>query len=147
MRAQKGLGEEKDEPRRSLFARLRRRVLQAGAVLLVLVIVLAVAGAVWEQSAAQSFAQDFPPAGELVTLADGRRMHFVSRGEGEPTVVLESGLGDSGRSWDVIADEIATTTRVISYDRAGYGWSDPSDAPSDARSITEDLHEGLAALG
>ena len=44
--------------------------------------------------------------------------------QGNPTVVLESGGGMSSNEWALVQPEVAKFTRVCSYDRAGYGWSD-----------------------
>ena len=40
-------------------------------------------------------------------------------GEGEPTVVLESGFGGDHQTWEQIVPQLAETTRVCTYDRAG----------------------------
>jgi pimeloyl-ACP methyl ester carboxylesterase len=42
---------------------------------------------------------------------------------------------------------LAKTTRVCSYDRAGYGWSDAVAPPRDADHIVMELHGLLAAAG
>jgi pimeloyl-ACP methyl ester carboxylesterase len=42
--------------------------------------------------------------------------------------------------WDWVQPEVAKTTRVCAYDRAGMGWSDPGPSPRDARQITNELH-------
>ncbi|HEY1801146.1 MAG TPA: alpha/beta hydrolase, partial [Terriglobales bacterium] len=39
------------------------------------------------------------------------------------------------------------TTRACSYDRAGYGWSDPSPKPRDAKTIAQELHALLSSSG
>jgi len=60
-------------------------------------------------------------------------------GKGSPTVVLDSGLGGSSLDWLRIQPEIAKFTRVCSYDRAGYGWSDPSLEPRTSLQIAKEL--------
>ncbi|NIV92434.1 alpha/beta fold hydrolase [candidate division KSB1 bacterium] len=42
--------------------------------------------------------------------------------------------------WNEIQKELAKTTRVVTYDRAGYGWSDASPFPRTAKEIAEELH-------
>jgi pimeloyl-ACP methyl ester carboxylesterase len=42
---------------------------------------------------------------------------------------------------------IAATTRVCSYDRPGYGWSDPSDTPRDAETVGRELDALLKSAG
>jgi pimeloyl-ACP methyl ester carboxylesterase len=67
----------------------------------------------------------FPPPGELVDVG-GYRIHLHRRGRGEPTVVLDSALAGTTLSWADVAPVLSESTRVVSYDRAGFGWSDPS---------------------
>ena len=67
--------------------------------------------------------------------------------EGGPTVILESGLGASSAVWGWVQPEVAKTTRVCSYDRAGMGWSDPGSQPRDAKHIAQELHTLLANAG
>jgi pimeloyl-ACP methyl ester carboxylesterase len=55
-------------------------------------------------------------------------------------VLIEAGLGDSSISWRLVQQEVAKTTRVCSYDRAGMGWSERGPLPRDARHITGELH-------
>jgi pimeloyl-ACP methyl ester carboxylesterase len=68
-----------------------------------------------------------------------------SREQGRPTVILESGLGDSYISWRKVQPEIAKFARVCSYDRAGLGFSDSSSRPRTSRVIAEELHGLLQA--
>ena len=83
----------------------------------------------------------FPPPGRLIDLA-GLSLHLHEQGRGEPTVVLESGLTASSLSWSHVQPEMAKFTRVVSYDRAGLGWSDPCRTP---RTVDQMIGE-LASL-
>jgi pimeloyl-ACP methyl ester carboxylesterase len=76
--------------------------------------------------------------GELVDVG-GRRLHLHCAGSGTPTVVLESGLGETGAYWGWISTALAPDTRVCVYDRAGRGWSDPAPAAQDGVAVTTDL--------
>ena len=58
-----------------------------------------------------------------------------------------SGATDSSRQWDKGQLEVAHATRVCSYDRAGFGWSDPSSMPRSARQMATELHTGLVKAG
>jgi pimeloyl-ACP methyl ester carboxylesterase len=71
---------------------------------------------------------------------DGRIMHIDCTGEGTPTVILESGIGDDWLIWQAVQPELSEATRVCSYDRFGLGWSEPSSGPRDAVSIAAQLH-------
>ena len=45
------------------------------------------------------------------------------RGSGHPAVVLEAGIAASSISWSLVQNRIAEFATVVSYDRAGFGWS------------------------
>jgi pimeloyl-ACP methyl ester carboxylesterase len=53
----------------------------------------------------------------------GRQLHIDVRGHGGPVVVLEAGIAASSISWSLVQDRVAQFTTVVSYDRAGFGWS------------------------
>lgn len=83
--------------------------------------------------------------GKLVDMGGGRQMHINCTGDGNPTVVLDSGLGDTYISWRAVQPEIAKFTRVCSYDRAGLGYSDPSPEPRTSKVMAQELHALLQA--
>jgi pimeloyl-ACP methyl ester carboxylesterase len=56
-----------------------------------------------------------------------RTLRWVESGAGEPAVVLEAALGQPGSLvWAGVLVAVAAHTRVIAYDRAGAGASDPA---------------------
>jgi L-ascorbate metabolism protein UlaG (beta-lactamase superfamily)/pimeloyl-ACP methyl ester carboxylesterase len=77
----------------------------------------------------------------------GRKIHMDCTGSGSPTVVLESGATSFAMDWLLVQPDVAKTTRVCSYDRAGSGWSDPSGHPETAEGTVADLHAALTAAG
>lgn len=81
------------------------------------------------------------PPGELVDV-DGHLMHLSCMGEGDRTVLLEAGLGDISLMYRPLQEELAATTRVCAYDRAGLGWSEPGPAPRTGEQMVAEL-EGL----
>ena len=88
----------------------------------------------------------YPPPGKLFEV-DGSRMHVQSGGTGSPTVILEAGLGAMSSGWCWIQTEIEKFTHVISYDRAGLGWSDADTAHPSGLRIAWRLHKLLQASG
>lgn len=88
--------------------------------------------------------RDFPPTGELVQLEDGRELHLDCRGEGQPTVVFQSG-GDvlGALAWRPVHDEISQFTRTCAYSRAGILWSDPARGQFDPEEVVSDLEAAL----
>jgi pimeloyl-ACP methyl ester carboxylesterase len=81
----------------------------------------------------------YPMPGQLIDVG-GHRLHLHCTGAGNPTVVLEPGLGEASSAMAWIAPAVANETRVCVYDRAGRGWSDPADGPQDAAETATDLH-------
>jgi pimeloyl-ACP methyl ester carboxylesterase len=72
----------------------------------------------------------------------GRRLHMLTEGSGRPVVVLESGIAASSLNWARLQKLAAGLTTVVSYDRAGFGWS---DAPAHGCTAA-DAARDLAAL-
>jgi pimeloyl-ACP methyl ester carboxylesterase len=70
----------------------------------------------------------------------GYRLHLNCTGSGSPTVVIDAGAGDWSASWGWVQPEVAKTTRICTYDRAGMGWSEPSPYPRTAREFAKELH-------
>jgi pimeloyl-ACP methyl ester carboxylesterase len=65
-----------------------------------------------------------PPKGQFVEV-DGVRLHYIERGQGEPTVVLLHGLGSTSEDFEIsgVLETCAMHRRVIAFDRPGYGYS------------------------
>ncbi|MBI5965915.1 MAG: alpha/beta hydrolase [Chloroflexi bacterium] len=107
---------------------------------MVLIIGLALVGAIYESLAEAADAKAYPPPGQLVDVG-GYRLHINCIGVGSPTVIIEAGLGDWSTSWGgTVQPEVSKTTRVCTYDRAGMGWSDPGPLPRDAAHFAKELH-------
>lgn len=99
-------------------------------------------GFLYESLAKARDQRNYPPPGRLVDV-DGCRMHVQTTGCCLPTVVLESGLGGMSSAWGWIQPEAAKFSRVVSYDRAGLGWSDPGFGLKTAVSAAQRLHSVL----
>jgi hypothetical protein len=84
------------------------------------------------------------PIGRRVDIG-GRSLHIVCMGEGPHTVVLESGAAVGFYEWWLVQNALRDQIRTCSYDRAGFGWSDPSSQRSVAGYIA-DLHELLRGV-
>lgn len=100
---------------------------------------LAILGFFYEAVAEAADAKAYPPPGQLVDVG-GYRLHINCTGTGGPTVVIEAGLGDWSTGWGFVQTEVAKTTRVCTYDRAGWGWSDEGPLPRDAAQFARELH-------
>jgi len=95
------------------------------------------AGAVFQFSMTLWESHLYPPPGKLVDIG-GLRLHINCTGAGSPTVIMEAGPNDSSVIWQLVQPEISRFTRVCSYDRAGFGWS---DAPNEARTSVNIANE------
>jgi pimeloyl-ACP methyl ester carboxylesterase len=79
-----------------------------------------------------------------------RRLHILGKGEAQgPTVVFEAGLSQyaANTTFSIVQAALASSARVVSYDRAGLGWSDPAPEGWTMDGMAADLHELLKAAG
>ena len=94
-----------------------------------------------QSASASDSVNPYARAQQLVDVGNGRRLNLYCSGSGAPTVVLDAGLdGSSMYTWRKVQPLIAKHVRVCSYDRAGYGFSDPGVRPDDTSAHVEDLH-------
>src|SRR5215469_2490136 len=95
------------------------------------------------------FAADVPtpaPPGKLVDLG-GHRLHVNCTGRGRPIVVVEDGLGDFSFDWTLVQSRVSRFTRICTYDRAGYAWSDSGPMPRTFAQLNLELKDALGKLG
>jgi len=109
-------------------------------------LLLAFAGAIYQTVATRYAAQRNPEPGRLVDIG-GRLLKLHCSGVGAPVVILESGLGDFLDEWKQVQPAVAAFTRVCSYDRAGYGESDPGLMPRTSAQIARELRMLLQSAG
>lgn len=84
----------------------------------------------------------------LMTDIGDLRLHIDCRGEGDVTVLFEAGLGGNALEWEAVRRQLGAGVRHCSYDRAGYGWSDPAGVPRTAWQLAREArllmhHAGL----
>jgi pimeloyl-ACP methyl ester carboxylesterase len=102
-------------------------------------VILAIAGMIYQTAATEADQRKYPPPGVLVNV-DGYKMHIYCIGEGNPTILLDHVAGGSSVDWALIQPKLAEYTRVCAYDRAGFGWSDYSPAPRTMKSQVNELY-------
>jgi pimeloyl-ACP methyl ester carboxylesterase len=127
--------------RRHLAGRGRWFVVPAAGTLLL----LAVGGGIATVGAALGTGAPAMP-GQLLDVG-GRRLYIECSGTGSPAVVLQSGIGESTADWAAIAHDVAASTTVCVYDRAGHGRSDEASGPQDGIALATDLHGLLERAG
>ncbi len=116
------------------------------AALLLALVALALIGAGYQAVATRADARNYPPPGRLVDIG-GYRLHIYCLGKGSPTVILDALFPGTVSNWAWVQPEVAKTTRVCAYDRAGLGWSDSGPEPRDAMQHARELHALLANAG
>ena len=118
---------------------MKRKLFRISSIVLLAIVILALGTVIAGQIAKVSLKQKYPAPGQLVDVG-GYKLHLYCIGEGSPTVILAAGLGDFSAIWDTVQPEIAKSTRVCSYDRTGYGWSDTSPFAPTIGNMAEELH-------
>ena len=88
------------------------------------------------------------PPGELISLGDFR-LHTVVDGpkNDKPTVVIEGGGGLATNYYHWLNEGLKDSLRVFRYDRAGIGYSDPSNTLRSPEIIAKELHKLLRKSG
>jgi pimeloyl-ACP methyl ester carboxylesterase len=99
-------------------------------------------GAIYQAWGTRKDRRVYPPPGRLVDLGT-HRLHLLESGSGGPTILLEAGLMSTVLSWSELQHALAGSFRVVTYDRAGMGWSDLGPMPRTADRIVEELHSLL----
>ncbi|MEU5438936.1 alpha/beta hydrolase [Streptomyces sp. NPDC020719] len=96
---------------------------------------------------AQAMSAIVPGGVKRGELACGRRvLRWVEAGTGGPTVVLDAASGTPALTWTPVVSALAGHTRVIAYDRAGLGASDPA-MPVTVNSAVDDLSALISHTG
>ena len=116
-------------------------VLLIVALVLVLLAVLNYAVARWAE-------RRHPPEGKFIEV-DGTRLHYSDRGTGRPVVLLH-GNAVTGADYNTsgVAERLAGTYRVITFDRPGFGHSArPRGRRWTAGEQADLIHAALVQLG
>src|SRR5438552_9670650 len=74
-------------------------------------------------------------------------LYREGRGSGGPSVVFDSGLSATGRSWSQVAPQAAALARVCTYDRANTGRSERAPTPRTSQDLVNDLRTLLKNAG
>lgn len=75
--------------------------------------------------------------------AGGPLVRMLKTGNGQPTVVFESGSGGPLETWVRVQPDVSEFACTISYDRAGNGLSEKGPVPRDGTTIATELHAAL----
>ncbi|WP_339173236.1 alpha/beta hydrolase [Solibacillus sp. FSL R5-0691] len=86
----------------------------------------------------------YPAIGEFVEV-DGKKMHVYTKGQGDNTIVLLSGLATPAPALDFepLINELSKTNQVVVVEPFGYGWSDLTDKERTVKNIVEETRAAL----
>lgn len=134
--------ERQKSQRSGCLARIARFLIWTVGILAILLF----AGYIYQRQITTADFEQYPAPGQLVDVG-GYSLHIHCTGQGSPTVIVDAGNGDFSLGWVGIQPEVAKFTRICTYDRAGYGWSDPSPKPRTAKVMADELHTLLSNAG
>lgn len=89
--------------------------------------------------------QRYLPPGVLVDVG-GRKLHVEDHGGDGVPLVIETGAGTVSRSWMEFIPRLRKLGRVVTYDRAGYGWSDAASWRHSGMQVADDLATALRVV-
>ncbi|MHB8472245.1 MAG: alpha/beta hydrolase [Gammaproteobacteria bacterium] len=118
------------------------KIIRGSLVLLGIAALVATGGSVYQVWATAHDMNAHPAPGKMIDVGN-LHYHLNCMGTGSPTVILEAGLGENSLSWYPVQADIAKTTRVCAYDRAGLGWSDGANDPMSPEQVARNLQKLL----
>ena len=110
-------------------------------ILLTILVLIAASGSFYELMLSQTY----PAPGQFVVVGD-HQLHLRKMGEGSPTIILEAGSAESSLIWRDLPEQLAKFAAVVSYDRAGYAWSEKAKTPRTGENIVSELYAALQKL-
>lgn len=131
---------DREQRQRGFLFYVKRALL----VLIILLVGIPLTGVIYQAAAEASDRQAYPPPGQMVNV-DGHLIHINCTGAGSPTVILEAGAYSFSTEWYWVQQQLASTNKVCSYDRAGNGWSEPAAGQRDGLTLVRELHDLLIA--
>lgn len=112
------------------------------------ILLLLVLGFAYQSYANRRDVEKFPPPGKLIRIThEDVNLHLHCQGQGDVTVILEAGQGDSSLNWAEVQSAVSAFTQVCAYDRPGLGWSSPATNVLTSQQIAENLHCALEGAG
>src|SRR3989338_11705778 len=103
------------------------------------IVALAGIGALYQYVGTKLDEQKYPPIGRMVDVG-GYKLHMIESGQNSngPIIVMDAGSGCNSLDWQLVQPEIAKFARVITYDRAGNGWSEASPLPRTSENVVKE---------
>ncbi len=111
-------------------------------ILSVSIVLLLLVGFVFQSYSSYVDSTSFDKRGEMIDIG-GYSLYVEDTGTGKVTVIFDAGMGDDSSVWNKVVEEVSQFSRVITYDRAGLGWSEESPHDRDSKVIVAELHSVL----
>ncbi|MFD0713372.1 alpha/beta fold hydrolase [Paenibacillus sp. GCM10027626] len=126
----------------------RKRRLSIGFRLLLIVLILLLSGGIWQNEMMKVEFRKYLPKGQIYQI-NSHDIHLYGVGQGESTIVFISGSGTPSAFTDFyyLQNELQPYSRTVSYDHAGFGWSEKTNIPRTIDIVVEELHELLQKAG
>jgi pimeloyl-ACP methyl ester carboxylesterase len=102
-------------------------------------VTLTLAGYIYERISEARDRRSHGAPGRMIAVGD-RRLHLLCKGTVGPTVIIEQGAGEPAILWWPVQERVSAFARICTYDRAGYGWSDPVRTSRTIQERAEELH-------
>ncbi|NRT72892.1 alpha/beta fold hydrolase [Clostridium beijerinckii] len=126
---------------------INKRKLRIKRVIIYIIIIL-LTGAVWQRIMVEKETNILLPQGEVFVI-NNHNMYIHSTGSGRNTVVFVAGSGTPSSFTDFygIQMKLQPYVRTVSFDNAGFGWSEKTDIPRTIDVLVNELHELLEKSG
>jgi pimeloyl-ACP methyl ester carboxylesterase len=116
------------------------------AAVVLIVVLLATMGVLYQRLGAPRDLQRYPAPGRLFDV-HGTRLHIHVQGSGAPAVIFEAGVAASSVSWRPVQEAVSTFTATAAYDRAGFAWSGLGSRRQSPAEMNESLRTLLQLAG
>ncbi|MGI6005514.1 MAG: alpha/beta hydrolase [Christensenellales bacterium] len=117
-------------------------------ILFIVLLIICAAGSLWQYFASEEELESLEMPGRLYSV-DGHDVHLYASGDGNQTAVFVAGSGTYCAYTDFygLQSALSGTMRTISYDRPGYGFSEPNEDLVQIDDMVENLNGLLEAAG
>jgi pimeloyl-ACP methyl ester carboxylesterase len=106
-------------------------------------VALITAGVVYQSLGGYFDRRRYARVGRLIDIGGRRRLYFVEKGSGNPTVLFEAGIAATNLNWFHIQEPVSRFASTVSYDRGGLGWSSPCRTARTPTNLAVELHQLL----
>lgn len=125
----------------------RRRKHKKLLILIIFIVVEAIV-IIWHQGLERVEEECYKPVGKLVDV-NSHQVHMVQKGEGNLTIVFLTGSGTPCGYTDFynLQDNLSKTAKTVTFDRAGFGWSEDTTIERTVDNLVIELEELLSYTG